>query len=64
MKLMFGCFQIRFLGWARVCFNCSLDFMHWNYFLMDTWNLVSLSLVFIFNVNLVESRMFEITFSI
>ena len=55
MKLMFGCFQIWFLGSARVCFNCSLDFMHWNYFLMDTWNLVSLSLVFIFNVNLVES---------
>ena len=50
--------------WARldVCFNCSLEFTHWNYFFMDPRNLVSLTLVFIFNVKLVKCRMCKITF--
>ena len=52
--------------WARldVCFNCSLEFTHWNYFLIAPRNLASSTLVFIFNVNLVKCRMCKITFSI
>ena len=52
--------------WARldVWFICSLEFTHLNYFLMDPLNLISLTSVFIFNVNLVKCRMCKITFSI
>ena len=64
MRLMFDCFQLCF--WARpdVCCNCSLEFTHWNYFLFHPRNLLSLTLVFIVNVNLVECQMCKITFSI